>query len=111
MGQAATRRSPPKSQWPIGATSESMVKEFIGANVADALSTAGALPAGGVEANPLISAAIDSIGLEATLILKVVAAVAIGLILIKFGKSHWLKWPTAIIAIAAISNTIQIFVL
>ena len=88
-----------------------MVKEFIGANVADALSTAGALVAGGVEANPLISAVIDSIGLEATLILKVVAAVAIGLVLIKFGKSHWLKWPTAMIAIAAILNTLQIFIL
>ena len=88
-----------------------MLKGFIGANVADAVSSARALASGGIEANPVIAGVVHSIGLEPTLILKVVVAITIGLILMKFGKASWLKWPTAVITIVAISNSIQPFVL
>ncbi len=82
------------------------MKTFIAANVVDAISTLRSLPYGGIEGNPVIAGAVHAIGLEATLILKVVAAIAFGLSLMKFGKVSWLKWPTAVIAIAAISNSI-----
>ncbi len=87
------------------------MKGFIGANVADAVSTARALPYGGIEANPIIAAGIQYIGLEPTLILKVIAAIGIGLILAKFGRVHLLKWPTVVIVIAALSNAIQPYLL
>ena len=83
------------------------MKAFIAANVTDAISTVRSLPYGGIEANPILATGIHSIGLEPTLILKVVAAVAIGLMLAKRGKGHLLKWPTVVIVIAAISNGIQ----
>ncbi len=84
---------------------------FIAANVVDAISTMRALPDGGIEGNPIIAAGIHYIGLEPTLILKVVAALVIGLILAKRGKVHLLKWPTVVIVIIAISNSIQPFLL
>ena len=87
-----------------------MLKSFIAANVTDAISTVSALPHG-VEGNPILAAGIDSIGLEPTLILKVVAAIGIGLILAKFGKVHLLKWPTVVIVMIAISNSIQPYLL
>ena len=84
-----------------------MIKWFVGANLADAASSASAIPSGGVEANPIMASGINAIGMEPTLILKVVIAVGIGLVLMKFGKTSWLKWPTAIITLAAISNGLQ----
>ena len=91
--------------------SELMLNLFIAANVADAISTMRALPYGGIEGNPILAAGIHSIGLEPTLILKVVAAMAIGLLLAKGGKAHLLKWPTVVIVIAAISNGIHPYLL
>ena len=88
-----------------------MLKGFLGANVADAISSAQALLYGGAEANPLIATGIHYIGMEPTLILKLAVAMVIGAILMKAGKARLLKWPTAIIAIAAISNSIQALVL
>ena len=88
-----------------------MLNLFIAANVADAISTMRALPYGGIEGNPILAAGIHSIGLEPTLILKVVAAMAIGLLLAKGGKAHLLKWPTVVIVIAAISNGIHPYLL
>ena len=88
-----------------------MLNLFIAANVVDALSTVRSLPYGGLEANPILAAGIHSIGLEPTLILKVVAAMAIGLMLAKRDKGHLLKWPTVVIVIAAISNSIHPYLL
>lgn len=88
-----------------------MLKSFIAANVTDAISTVSALPHGGIEASPILAAGIHSIGLEPTLILKVVAAIVIGLILAKFGKVHLLKWPTVVIVMIAISNSLQPYLL
>ncbi len=88
-----------------------MLKGFLGANVADAISSARALLYGGTEANPIIASGIHYIGWEPTLILKLAVAMVIGGILVKAGKARWLKWPTAVIAIAAISNSIQALVL
>ncbi len=90
--------------------SDVMLKAFISANVVDAISTVRSLP-GGIEANPILAAGIHSVGLEAALILKVVAAVAIGLMLAKLGKVHLLKWPTVVIVMAAISNSLQPYLL
>ena len=83
------------------------MKAFIAANVTDAITTMSSLTYGGIEANPILAAGIHFIGLEPTLILKVVAAMAIGLVLAKRGKVHLLKWPTVVIVIAAISNGIH----
>ena len=83
-----------------------MLNLFIAANVVDAISTMRALAYGGIEGNPIIAALIHHIGLEPTLILKVIAALAIGLILAKFGRVHLLKWPTVVIVLIAISNSI-----
>ena len=83
------------------------MKLFIAANVVDAITTVRSLPYGGMEANPLLAGGIHFIGLEPTLLLKVVAAMAIGLMLAKLGKVHLLKWPTVIIVIAAVTNSIQ----
>ena len=91
--------------------SEIMLNLFIAANVADAISTMHALPYGGIEGNPILAAGIHTIGLEPTLILKVVAAMAIGLLLAKRGKAHLLKWPTVVIVIAAVSNGIHPYLL
>ena len=84
---------------------------FIAPNVVDAISTSRALPSGGIEGNPIIVAGIHYLGLEPTLVLKVVAAIAIGLILAKCGKVHLLKWPTVVIVIIALSNSIQPYLL
>ena len=88
-----------------------MLKAFIAANITDAITTVRSLPYGGFEANPILSVGIHFIGLEPTLILKVVAAMAIGLMLWKCGKVHLLKWPTVVIVIAAVSNGIQPYLL
>ena len=88
-----------------------MLNLFIAANVVDAISTMRALPYGGIEGNPLVAAGIHYIGLEPTMILKIVAALGIGLILAKYGKVQLLKWPTVVIVIIAISNSIQPFLL
>ena len=88
-----------------------MLKGFLGANVADAISSAQALLYGAAEANPLIAGGIRYIGMEPALILKLAVAMVIGAILIKAGKARLLKWPTAIIAIASISNSIQALVI
>ena len=88
-----------------------MLNLFIAANVVDAISTIRALPSGGIEGNPIVAAGIHYIGLEPTLVLKVVAAIAIGLILAKCGKVHLLKWPTVVIVIIALSNSIQPYLL
>ncbi|PKB71598.1 MAG: hypothetical protein BZY87_04940 [SAR202 cluster bacterium Io17-Chloro-G6] len=88
-----------------------MLKSFIAANITDAISTVHALPYGGFEGNPLLAAGIHSIGLEPTLILKVIAAIAIGLILAKRGKVHLLKWPTLVIVMIAVSNSIHPYLL
>ena len=87
-----------------------MLKGFLGANVADAVSSAQALLYGGTEGNPLIATGIHYIGMGPTLILKLAVAMVIGAILMKAGKARLLKWPTAVIAIAAISNSIQALV-
>ena len=87
------------------------MKGFLGANVADAVSTAHALLYGGAEVNPLIASGIHYIGMEPTLILKLVIAMVIGALVIKAGKARLLKWPTAVIAIASISNSLQTLVL
>ena len=88
-----------------------MLKGFLGANVADAISSAHALLYGDREGNPLIAMGIHYIGMEPTLILKLAVAMVIGAILMKAGKARLLKWPTAIISIAAISNSIQALVI
>ena len=88
-----------------------MLNLFIAANVVDAISTIRALPFGGIEANPILAVGIHFIGLEPTLILKVVAAIAVGLMLAKCGKVHLLKWPTVVIVIIALSNSIQPYLL
>ena len=88
-----------------------MLKGFLGANIADSISSAHALLYGGVEGNPFIASGIHYIGMEPTLILKLAVAMVIGAILVRVGKARWLKWPTAVIAIAAISNSIQALVL
>lgn len=88
-----------------------MLKLFIGANVADAFTSVRAAVDGGIEANPILAAGVHFIGLEPTMILKVAAAVAIGLVLVKYGKVHLLKWPTVVIVILAVSNGIQPYLL
>ena len=88
-----------------------MLKAFLAANVLDSISTVRSLSYGGFEGNPILAVGIHFIGLEPTLILKVVAAMAIGLMLAKRGKGHLLNWPTVVIAIADISNDIQTFLL
>ena len=88
-----------------------MLKGFLGANIADAISSAQALLYGGAEANPLIASGIHYLGMESTLILKLAIAMVVGGILIKSGNARLLKWPTAVIAIASISNSIQALVL
>ena len=84
-----------------------MLRGFLGANVADAISSAHALLYGSGEANPLIAIGIHHVGMEPTLILKLALAMIIGGVLMKAGKARLLKWPTAVIAIAAISNSLQ----
>ena len=84
-----------------------MLKGFLGANVADAISSAHALLYGGAEGNPLIASGIHYLGWEPTLILKLAVAMVIGAVLMKAGKARLLRWPTAIISIVAISNSIQ----
>ena len=88
-----------------------MLNLFIAANIADAISTTRALPYGGIEANPILAVGIHFIGLEPTLILKVAAAMFIGLILAKRGRVYLLKWPTVVIVIIALSNSIQPYLL
>ena len=88
-----------------------MLKGFLGANVADAISSAHALLYGSAEANPLIASVMHYLGMEPTLILKLAVALVIGAMLMRAGKARLLKWPTAVIAIAAISNSLQALVL
>ena len=84
-----------------------MLKLFIAANVTDAFTTLRAVVYGGIEANPIIASGIHYFGLEPTLILKIAAAIGIGLFLAKRGKVHLLKWPTIVIVIVALSNSVQ----
>ena len=84
-----------------------MLKLFIAANITDAFTTLRAMVYGGIEGNPIIASGIHYIGLEPTLTLKVVAAMAIGLFLAKRGKVHLLKWPTIVIVLIALSNSLQ----
>ncbi|MDA1127663.1 MAG: DUF5658 family protein [Chloroflexi bacterium] len=88
-----------------------MLKLFMAANVMDAFTTMRAVFYGGIEGNPIIAGGIHYIGLEPTLILKVSAAMAIGLMLAKRGKVHLLKWPTVIIVMVALSNSIYPYLL
>jgi len=88
-----------------------LLKLFIAANVTDAFTSVRAMLYGGIEANPIISGGINSIGLEPTMILKIIVAMAIGLMLTKHGKVHLLKWPTVVIVIAALSNGIHPYLL
>ena len=84
-----------------------MLKGFLGANAADAISSAHALLYGSAEANPLLASGMHYLGMEPTLILKLAVATVIGGLLMKAGKARLLKWPTAVIAVAAISNSLQ----
>ena len=88
-----------------------MLKLFMAANVTDAFTTVRAVVYGGIEGNPIIASGIHLIGLEPTMILKIAAAMAIGLLLAKRGKVHLLKWPTLVIVLVAVSNSIQPYLL
>ncbi len=85
-----------------------MFKAFVIANIVDAISSIKAISMGGGEANPLLSIGFETVGLELTLVLKVVAAFLIGLILVNTGRGHLLKWPTLVITLIAVSNSLQV---
>ncbi len=86
------------------------LKVFIIVNIIDAISTFRALSYEGVsEGHPLYSIGFSTIGIETTLLLKVLVAIGIGLLLVKSNRGHLLKWPTLVILIVAISNSFQQF--
>ncbi len=85
-----------------------MLKAFIIVNIVDAITTFRALSYEGVsEGHPIYSMGFSTLGLETTLVLKVMIAVVIGLVLIKSNKGHLLKWPTLVIILVAVSNSLQ----
>ena len=83
------------------------LKAFIIVNIIDAITTFRALSYEGVsEGHPIYSIGFSTVGLETTLVLKVLLAVVLGLVLMKFNRGHLLKWPTLVILIVAISNSL-----
>ena len=84
---------------------------FVVVNIADALSTKAAMSAGSVEANPFIAWGMESVGTDLALLLKVLVSGAIGLTVIKMGKTHWLKWLIVIFGLIVISNSTQAILL
>ena len=86
------------------------LKAFIIVNIIDAISTFRALSYEGVsEGHPIYSISFSTLGIETTLLLKVLLAVVLGLVLVKYSRGHLLKWPTLVILIVAISNSFQQF--
>ncbi len=86
-----------------------MLKAFIIVNIVDAITTVRALSYGGSEGNILLSTGFDSIGIGGTLVLKVVASIVVGIVLVKYNKGHLLKWPTLVILLIAIFNSLQTY--
>ena len=86
------------------------LKAFIIVNIIDAITTFRALSYEGVsEGHPIYSIGFSTVGIETTLVLKVLLAVVLGLVLVKFNRGHLLKWPTLVILLVAISNSFQQF--
>ncbi len=85
-----------------------MLKAFIIVNIVDAITTFRALSYEGVsEGHPIYSIGFSTLGLETTLILKCLIAIGIGMVLIKYNKGYLLKWPTLVIVLVAVSNSLQ----
>ena len=78
---------------------------FFGANTADALSTFAALNVGAVEANPIISTAMEASSIPTVLIGKLLVGAAVA-VLVGRWKPRLLKVPTIVFALIAVTNSV-----